>query len=224
MNILDLLLPKSCISCNTTGSYICQKCIEKIQRHKQVCVACREFSKNGATHSYCQKLTNINSLIVATKYNQVMKKIIHQIKYKFSQDAIIELCKYILISNKIKNYIFDQNFDSITCISLHYFRYNWRGFNISEKIAIWLSNYYSIPFIQYLTKTRNTAPQAGQKRIDRLFAQKDSYKFNESKDAKLENILLVDDVITTAATVEEAASMLRSNGAKKIVVLALSGH
>lgn len=224
--LLDLLFPKTCLGCGSISQYLCDNCTLKIKRHKQICIACSQPSKDGITHTYCKKYSSIEVTIIATEYNQLMKKIIHQIKYRMSFQLINDLCNYVLIADKIKSTLIEYKPEIVSCIGLHRYRANWRGFNVSEKIARWVECTYKIPYQELIVKNIITTPQAGQSKNDRLFNQVNSFslKPNAQTLVKGKTVLLTDDVTTTGQTFEQAAKIIKDAGASKILVLALSGH
>lgn len=222
-SITDLLFPRQCISCNTLQTYLCPQCVQLIKRHKQICIVCHEQSLGGLTHSRCTKYSNVYRLIIATEYSAVMKKIIHQIKYKFSWSCINEICDKVLSSKQIQNHLNEHYYDIITCISLTKFRTNWRGFNLSEKIAKYLERKYEIPYLNTLSKNQHTTPQALLSKNDRYFNTQGTFSLRQNINLLNKNILLVDDVLTTGSTVESAAHCLAKTSPASISILVLSG-
>ncbi|MBN1374409.1 ComF family protein [Candidatus Dojkabacteria bacterium] len=84
-------------------------------------------------------------------------------------------------------------------------RQNWRGYNQSELLAKAISIRLKIPLIKILKRIRHTNPQARQKSSQREKNVKAAFDLI-SFDRKLpQNIILFDDVITTGATMMEAA-------------------
>lgn len=111
-------------------------------------------------------------------------------------------------------------------IPLHAKRLNWRGFNQSELICKIIAEKYSIPiFNNILTRVKNNKPQVEmpdferrEKNIDGIFAI--NPKIYLSPQIKKANVLLIDDVITSGATIKQAGSVLKQAGFKKIYGLA----
>ncbi len=107
--------------------------------------------------------------------------------------------------------------DVLLPMPLHSTRLKERGFNQSVEIARHISSTMNLPMsLNTLTKTRDTAPQAGlpwderRKNIKGAYQCKDSL-FNQ-------HIVLIDDVMTTGASLNEAALVIKKCGASKISV------
>lgn len=223
--LLDLFFPKHCLNCNTIGSYVCQSCTQTLQRHNQICIVCRQRSSWGETHKHCQKYSHIHHLIIACIYKDTLKKAIHKIKYKYAYDIIEELCQKVLCSEKIKQFLTENQIDLITEVPLHPHKQNARGFNLPTYLAKWIHNTYQIPHISLLEKTTLTQAQVKLNRYDRLFNMKDRYQMKTTMQLVNKRILLVDDVLTTGATLESAAQVLSVHKAAQITGLVLgSSH
>jgi predicted amidophosphoribosyltransferase len=171
MQLLDLLFPKFCLNCNSPGSYLCPTCVTLITRHKQICIICGRISPYGQTHDRCQPHTNLDGIIIATEYKNLMKKLIHKIKYGLSYAILDELLTKTLVSKKIKTCLEQEQITLCTAIPMHPQKFNQRGFNQSELIAKWVEKNYKIPYKQLLIKTKSTTPQMQLHRTDRLFNQ-----------------------------------------------------
>ena len=75
---------------------------------------------------------------------------------------------------------------------------------------------------ELIKRTRNTRSQINLPRLSRYSNVKNAFCINKSCDIKEKNILLIDDVLTTKATLEEVASVLKENGEKDIYELTLA--
>lgn len=113
---------------------------------------------------------------------------------------------------------------SVTNIPLHPRRKRERGFDQAEQLAKAFSNASGVPFIPLLTRTRSTSQQAKlgaterQKNIAGAFAFRSEQKLSTTQ----KSVLLMDDVATTGATLNEAARVLKSAGAEKVVALTVA--
>ena len=112
-------------------------------------------------------------------------------------------------------------------IPLHKKRLNWRGFNQSEILAEKIYGFYGLQVGNILTRNKNIKPQADiEDRENRMNNIKDSFACSANINGRPacvgRNIILVDDICTTGATLNECAKVLAANGAGKISALVVA--
>jgi ComF family protein len=128
------------------------------------------------------------------------------------------------ISETMENYIAELNFDFSGFIAapvpLHRKKEFSRGFNQSRIIAELISKKLNLPLEDLLVKTRNNKQQAGLKNYEKR-KENAAGCFSAVNFGKIsgKNIILIDDVFTSGATMNEAVKVLKSAGAKKIIAL-----
>ena len=106
-------------------------------------------------------------------------------------------------------------------IPLHKKRLNWRGFNQSEILAEKISGFYGLEVRNVLIRNKNIKPQADiEDRENRMNNIKDSFECSTNLNGR--NVILVDDICTTGATLNECAKVLAANGAGKISALVIA--
>jgi len=113
--------------------------------------------------------------------------------------------------------------DVIIPVPLHWWGYCRRGFNQAIDLAKPLSKHFHIPIMKRnLRRVRHTRRQVGLSRVERRANIKNA--FEVSRPAKLagKSILLIDDVITTGATLNECARVLKQAGVSRITILTLA--
>ncbi len=102
--------------------------------------------------------------------------------------------------------------DYLVPIPLHWTRYAKRGYNQSSEIVYYLSRWSGIPILNALKRTKRTPFQSQLKKEGRKQNLKDAFILNLSdqqlKELKYKQLLLVDDVMTTGATLHAAGRML----------------
>lgn len=220
--ILDLLFPKFCLNCNKEGSYLCQDCFSLIDiLEKQYCPFCAQprIVIDGETCNHCRRSKHLSGLYCAASYNNfIVKKLINQFKY---EPYIKELAKpltsliiaHLIYLNKLSNF---GDFLLIP-VPLYKKKLKQRGFNQTEEIAKELSKNLKIPFFNNaLIKTKQTPAQVKLKKEEREENIKGTFLCQKPEMIKNKKILLVDDVFTTGATMEEAALILKRAGAKEV--------
>ena len=105
-----------------------------------------------------------------------------------------------------------------TCVPADPVRLRQRGYHAAELLARAVARGLGLPFRPLLRKPRSTPPQVGRPRAERLTALKGA--FRARRPGQGESLLLVDDVITTGATVAEATQTLLQAGYGEVFVLA----
>ncbi len=222
--IKDILFPKFCLGCGFLGSYICFKCRNKLIKTRETeCFYCKRKSYQGLTHRNCQRTDGVDGFIYIYKYDNLLKKIIKTTKYRYVKECFKDLLlnSYLSLFDKLIYYKKTVRPLSLEAIPLHESRLKKRGFNQSEIIADFLCEQFSFEKKTYLIKAKETAAQATLKRIDRIKNLKNTFSI---KTAVVEetNILLIDDVVTTGATMAEAAKVLKAHGAAAVIAFALA--
>lgn len=233
---LDILFPIECLACGKEDIWLCDECFKKIKlKEKDDCLVCKKQSAYGKTHAWCRKKTYLDALIVCTPFNQkIIQDGVHKLKYNFIQELATPLSQILI--NKIKQ--LDEREDEPTQLSLlfnsnlilipvplHARRLRWRGFNQAELLAEQLAKKFNLTVSPYILKrVRYTRAQTQLRRQKRLKNIKDVFKINPDWQGKLKStkILLVDDVTTTGATLNECAKILRRSGVQEVwgIVLA----
>lgn len=196
--ILDFLFPRACLGCQKEGVWLCQKCLNNIPLIK---------NKGGV-------------VAAASFNNELLKEAIHSLKYAYIEDLGQPLGELLLVGFK-KSPIARCKFDFIVPIPLHKKRFKERGFNQVKLISQSLSCYLHCPIDEKaLIRRKNTASQMTLGRKDRLHNMKDAFIIGEEVVGK--TILLIDDVITTGSTLQNATAVLKKAGAGKVAAIVLA--
>ncbi|MEK7599227.1 MAG: ComF family protein [Patescibacteria group bacterium] len=200
--LIEIILPKKCLSCGRFGKYICPKCFDKI------------FEPEA------RSLPSLNIVISAGAYaNPILKRILRQFKFRRSQalkDDLADLMLKAAGSNLTAG-------SQILAIPMTAKRKRERGFNQAELLAKTLAQKTNLPLADGLVKIKKTKPQAEIKiRKERLENVKNAFGLKPGfKPA--ETVILIDDISTTGATLSEAARVLKKAGTKKVIGLVVAG-
>lgn len=232
MLFLDLIFPKRCVSCGHIGSYICDDCFSKVEFiEKAVCPVCQRQAIEGRVHPGCAGKYRLDGLVVACRYSGPAKRAIAKVKYKWIYDI-----EKVFVDLLVKNlWRFDLPKDVILIpVPLHAKRKRWRGFNQAEILAKHLAKTFKVPFANLLVRSRETKTQVGLSRDERRENVKGafslySYRHPDTERSEVEgslikgrNIILVDDVFTSGATMAECANVLKRAGAKSVWAMAVA--
>jgi ComF family protein len=231
--ILDILFPINCVSCGQEGRWLCSDCYKMLNSNKdQFCPVCEKANPDGRVCIPCRPMTNLDGVISAGDYqNKLLADLIKKLKYNFAQDVAKILSEYLsdylqnYISDLVKNSYVNKLFSTETIIvpvPLHKKRLRWRGFNQAEKIADEISQRFGSTINNHnLIRRINTTPQVKLNEKDRrknlinVFAWQGDVLSGQK-------ILLFDDVVTTGATLDECAKILKQNGASEVYGLTVA--
>ena len=110
--------------------------------------------------------------------------------------------------------------DALVPVPLHWRRHWWRGFNQAGRLALGLGAHHRLPVLHALARARATPAQQTLSSRARRMGPRGSFRVRGSVEGL--HLALVDDVVTTASTVREAARVLRAAGAARVDVWALA--
>lgn len=188
------MFPKNCINCGKEGKYICEKC---------------ELFLSEAPSIFHQG--SLEEVIGCWEYEGLAKRIIFKIKYDGVFDAINELIETAF--EKREPYLPENTI--ITFVPMFREKERIRGFNQAKLIAKKLGKITGRKVLPLLEKIKDTRSQTKLDKVERLANMKDSFRKKEETVCP-NNVLLVDDVWTSGATMKECAKILKKSGAKRI--------
>ncbi len=215
--------------------YLCSACLERYAPvESPICIRCGMMfkSREGDDHLCGDCIKEPKRFKIARApgiYDRTLKKAIHCLKYR----GKIQMARpfgMLLFAAFIRFWDI-KNIDLIIPVPLHTKRLKERGFNQSyllvrnwKQLAAKLSIEMSDIAVErnVLVRSRWTEPQTGLGRKKRMKNIKNAFKVNDCSRIAGKRILLVDDVLTTGATVNECAKTLLSDGAKRVDVLTLA--
>ncbi|OGD24786.1 hypothetical protein A2819_00900 [Candidatus Azambacteria bacterium RIFCSPHIGHO2_01_FULL_40_24] len=246
--LLDLIFPRFCLGCQKElnlkqASFICEACLNNIVLNSGVeCHVCGLRNNIGACRR-CRKKTFLNGLFAAGKYQDpILREAIHQFKYQSVESLKKPLTELLIKYLKKENLI-----EKLWCptpnapgvghqiclvpVPLSWRRKLSRGFNQSELLAKELSPILNCPVVNLLKRQKFSAPQAKIKdwkqrkeNVSGAFCLSTAYPLSTRCPTPVKNIkvILVDDVSTSGATLEEAARILKEAGVKEVYGLVVA--
>jgi len=232
--IKDLIYPNCCPACKSRISggkkehLICGRCREDIEKNlPPFCSSCgRHLDYTGAGKNICRECLNakfhFDRAFSPCAYKGTVKKLIHEFKYN-GKDYLGEPLAG-LMNEFIRDYRLPIEYmDFIVPIPLYKSRLREREFNqagvLSEHIA---GEFGKKVLTDILLRTRRTKSQTELSPEERRLNVEGSFGVKDAAPVKGANILLVDDVLTTGATLDEASRVLKQNGAGIIVAMTLA--
>lgn len=229
MQLLDLLFPKRCVQCKKFGSYICTNCFASIVfTDVMVCTVCQKQAIGGITHPVCQTRYSIDGVFPSLIYKGVVKKLVYVFKYPpYLKDLKTQLVDLFYEGIIQKEQFFSLlNYSSLFVpIPLYPGKFRKRGYNQSLLLAEGLAKRFDVDFSDCLKRIKQTNTQVGltkeerEKNITGAFVLKSDAALLIKK---YHTIFLIDDVVTSGATLREAAKIFKKAGCKNVWGLTLA--
>lgn len=210
--ILALIAPFECLNCGLEGPLLCANCSNNFPVKKAVCFACRQEIED--LESCINKCTEspINRLYSVGEYAGTAKDLVLKLKASNARQASFSMA---ILMSKIAE--FDKN-KLLTHIPTATSRIRIRGYDQSDLLAQELSRLLGCRKVNLLLRINQNRQVGSSKKVRTLNAQK-AYRVINKRIIENADILLIDDVMTTGATLEAAAKLLMDNGAKNVDVL-----
>lgn len=227
ISLLDFFFPTLCRICNGPlgeARWVCEKCLQRIIIvNPPVCHICGlplSPSFMGTERPLCKDCKNEKRYFSMARsvaiYEGVMRECIHLLKY----DGKTGLSKPL--GRMMVTLIKDEGIegDMIIPVPLHPRKRRERGFNQAELLSHEISKGINIPVdTKKLIKKKDTPSQTDLTRLERIKNVKGSFCVRGGFKGK--RILLIDDVFTTGATINECSKVLLEAGAEDVYVITL---
>ena len=221
---LGLFFPRICLSCNERLSeneqFICSSCFNSLKFLENFCPICGAPKSTRKCH-VCQ--TNeflFEKACSVFMFNKVVQNMIHEFKY----NEITRIAKFMgaLSQEYLERFKPFDHIDYIVPVPLHKVKKRSRGFNQAEYLTREISkkmNWKHLP--KLIKRKRYTETQTKLNKDQRKKNVSFAFKINPKYEIKEKNILLVDDVFTTGATVNSISTILKEKHANKVFVFTI---
>ncbi len=216
LSVLLTLYPNKCAGCKKIipkDKVWCDECKDalvypKYSKHCRVCFQQKEFCT-------CKKHPKFyRSAVSAFEYKDSAKQAVVRMK-KINKDKTFDFFAQEM-ANTVNKRFKNVEFDAVLPVPMHSSKRRKRGFNQSEMLAHHLCEKLDVPLeTNLLFQSKNTKSQHTLKYKQRLSNVKDAYKTKEIQ-TDYKTLLLVDDVLTSGATLNECAKQLRINGVQNV--------
>lgn len=232
-DILDFVYPQYCSICKKhlkrEEKDVCETCWDSLASlPAPFCPYCKSFFENGDTKcSFCNSLGRFADdhkiLMVRSlgRFDDYYRSLIHRFKYEKRIPVGKRLAQRLGESvNGDSNFL---NSDLLIPVPLHKSRYRERGFNQSEILAEGISKVTGVSVLRNVLKrkkkTRDQTELSPQQREENV---RGAFTVTQPEMIKGKRIILIDDVITTGATLNECARMLKQVGAEKTLAMTIA--
>lgn len=209
--LLRFLFPALCCGCGKDvepfgGNAVCRECRSKIQLSR--------FAGKS--------VGSLQALSCAFRYEGPLRKIVHAFKYKGKDYLGGALLDFWTLRTKVT--LAEKKFDALIPVPMALFKEWKRGYNPARVLAEELSRRHRIPLISGILARRLFSPSqtllSGRERWKN--AAQSFGLTRRCVPKKISNVLIVDDVVTTGATLHACAGLLRKAGVKNVSGFALA--
>ncbi|WP_317198050.1 ComF family protein [Echinicola marina] len=159
------------------------------------------------------QVSNVMSYLRFTKKG-TSQKLLHQLKYRNKPELGQVLGR--LYGQSLLESGFQVCWDAILAVPLHPLKEKRRGYNQSLQFALGLAGVLDIEVMHGLKRTRFTSTQTKKSRLERIENVEGVFSVLSSEEIKGKTLLLVDDVMTTGATLAACANILLEAGADQV--------
>ncbi len=208
-----VLAPANCLSCGDEGKIICAWCLESaLPETIPRCYKCNALSRDSATCASCRRKSPIRHLWLRTEFTEISRQLIHVMKFKYSIEAAE------LVAAELMHTIPALPPETIvTYVPTATSHARQRGFDHAQVIVRELARRSGYKYLPILHRTGQQR-QVGSSRQRRLQQMEKVFRPRQAALIRGAKVLLVDDVLTTGATIEAAAKVLKAAGAKSVDV------
>jgi ComF family protein len=206
-NILHLLYPEICVGCGSDlvsgNNMICSDCMNAIPvtgfyRHRE----------NPVEKIFRGRLPVVNASAYAffTK-DSVTQNLLHGLKYGGNKEIGVNIGR--MIGRTLKSCEWNSDLFGLIPLPLHFSRQKKRGYNQAEMICNGMSREMNLPVMtDVMQRAKKTASQTRKSRTERWTNIESKFELKNDSGIMNKHVLLVDDVITTGATLEACGSEL----------------
>ncbi len=230
-SFLDIFFPRCCVGCGITSPetfrYICWECwADASPVEAPFCNLCGDPVAGAVDHDFiCYSCSSekpaYDGARSAARYDGVVGEALRQLKYGKALWLAPDLAE--LLHNCLAAEYPAHRFDYVVPVPLHHLRRRDRGYNQAAVLAHALGRRIGSPSMPGLLKRiRPTATQTNLTAKERLSNVGNAFQYKKRKRLAGRRILLVDDVMTTGATVNVCAKALKKGGAASVHVITVA--
>lgn len=214
-DVIDFCYPHRCARCDAAapGPFLCETCDGALNElaHRAACEKCaKPLGGPGGACPYCEGdgLPPFDRVVALGAFRDPIRHLIYAAKYHGRWPVAEWLADRLLEQESAKGLLADV--DCLVAVPLHRFRQITRGFNQAEVIATRLAKRGGKHVERPVIRLRNTETQTHlHSRAKREENLKDAFGLVDEWSVRDRHVLLIDDVMTTGATLQSVARMLR---------------
>ena len=222
---LARFLPSSCLLCDAAsarGDGVCADCAADLPGNRPACPRCALMLPVAAICGRClRRSPPFDACVAALRYEWPGNELVSRLKFH-ADLPILRLAERLFADVLTTQFTDIDEHTMLVPVPLSHRRLAQRGFNQAQLLAEAAAARSRARVVLALERVRDTGAQVGRSRQERRRNMRDAFRTTPSVFLRGADIVLVDDVVTTTATVHACARALRSAGVARVRVLALA--
>lgn len=210
--ILDFIAPEACLECGSEGLIWCDNCRLQHEALPSRCFLCHSITENHKVCVKCRKNTKLNIAYVYGEYKDINQQLIRAFKFDCKRHVGLRIARSMASILPYYPPSEEVYFVPVPTIPSHI---RQRGFDQTVILAKELSKQTGLKTKDILRRSSNIH-QVGSNSSLRKQQIKGAFKYKSVRGDIPNHVILVDDVVTTGATLSEATKVLKQNGVKKV--------
>lgn len=233
-SIAQLVFPSTCVVCGETpeaGDYSCESCLSKLDllRSQPACPSCAaspgpHMSPLGRCGTCRGSKLHFDATVRVAPYTEEMTALIQRFKYRGAEylDKFLAdlMCRSLSLAS------WRSEIEALVPVPSHWFRKLTTGFHVTEALVRQAARQLHTPRLCVLERVRLDPHQVGLSLPQRIQNVKGSFRLKRGAKVANASICVIDDVMTSGATLNEVARVLKEAGAARVwnLILARAGQ
>lgn len=218
---VDSFFPRRCVGCGRVGDFLCADCLGRLPRlTAPLCPRCGRPQASGIRCPDCwQRPSETDGIRSVFEFDEVVRKSVHELKYRNLK--AISRCLAQLLADYLKASPIPG--EVLIAVPLHPRRLRQRGYNQASLLARELGKRIGLPVIEdCLARVKQAQPQVRAVDVEERHRNvADAFVCRDER-VKDKQVIVVDDVCTSGATLESCAAALKNKGARSVWGLTLA--
>ena len=219
--LIHLIFPKLCFGCDnileSASMGLCVRCNHEVSLTHHLLNSYNEF------YNKIEPFISIEGAYALFYFQKkgIVQKMIHALKYKGNQEVGIYIGKWF--ASELATHPFVNSIDCIVPVPLHRKKMNERGYNQLTAFGKVLSENLQIPFEQdFLLRNKYTISQTKKHFLQRFQNTQKVFSVNPNITQHYNHILIIDDIVTTGATLIACATVIKKNRNTRVSFLTMA--
>lgn len=216
-HLINALAPTRCLICYQEAESLCINCRQVIPELSSVCcILCNKVVYSGLICGACQRKHHINEVYCIGSYDTKLKQLIREYKFNGKRSLSAPFAK--LLDERLPYFNEDVVVAFVPTISPHI---RERGFDQAKRLAQEFAKIRKLKLTNTLNRLKSQQ-QRGKSKAQRQAQAGSAFAVRKNVNLQDKTVIIIDDVMTTGATLKATAKQLHIAGAKTIVVAVLA--